>query len=127
MAFPLPKAQSVAGVIIRIFGTIGLTITLLMIAAFILRPAEAQTVLRPAEAQTVCVAHVDLVKQLSRKYAEQPVAMGLASDGSVMELFTRKDGETWTLVRIMPNGTSCMMAGGESWIEMSPRAAGRIS
>ncbi len=127
MALTPPKFQSVAGAIIRIFGTIGLAITVLMIAAFMLRPAEAQTVLRPAEAQTVCVAHVDLVKQLSRKYAEQPMAMGLASDGSVMELFTSKDGETWTLVRITPDGTSCMIGGGESWTEMSPRAAGRIS
>ena len=118
MAFTPPKTQSVAGAIIRIFGAIGLALPLLMVTAFMVRPAEAQT---------VCVAHVDLVRQLSRKYAEQPMAMGLASDGSVMELFKSKDGETWTLVRIMPNGTSCMMAGGESWIEMSPRAAGHIS
>ncbi len=118
MALTLPKFQSVAGTIIRIFGAIGLALTLLMVTIFMVRPAEAQT---------VCVARVDLVQQLSRKYAEQPMAMGLASDGRVMELFTSKDGETWTLVRIMPNGTSCMMAGGESWIKMSPRAAGRIS
>ncbi len=94
MAFAPPKPQSVAGAIIRIFGAIGLALTLLTIAAFMVRPAEAQT---------VCVAHADLIQQLSRKYAEQPMAMGLASDGSVMELFTSKVGETWTLVRISPD------------------------
>ncbi len=118
MAFAPPKPQSVAGAITRIFGAIGLALTLLMVTIFMVRPAEAQT---------VCVMHADLVQQLSRTYAEEPMALGLGSDGSVMELFTSKDGKTWTLVRIMPNGTSCMMAGGESWIEMSPRAAGRIS
>ena len=118
MAFTPAKTQSVAGTIIRIFGAIGLALTLLMVTAFMVRPAEAQT---------VCVAHADLVQQLSRKYAEEPMALGLGSDGSVMELFTSKDGETWTLVRITPDGTSCMIGGGESWTEMSPRAAGRIS
>ncbi len=118
MALTPPKTQSVAGTIIRIFGAIGLALTLLMVAVFMVRPAEAQT---------VCVAHADLVQQLSRKFAEEPMALGLGSDGSVMELFTSKDGETWTLVRITPDGTSCMIGGGESWTEMSPRAAGRIS
>ncbi len=118
MAFTPPKFQSVAGAIIRIFGAIGLALTLLMVAAYMVRPAEAQT---------VCVAHADLIQQLSLKFAEEPMALGLGSDGSVMQLFTSKDGETWTLVRITTDGTSCMMAGGKSWIEMSPRAAGRIS
>ncbi len=118
MAFTPPKNQSVAGAIIRIFGAIGLALTLPMMTAFMVRPAAAQT---------VCVAHADLIQQLSRKYAEEPMALGLGSDGSVMQLFTSKDGETWTLVRITPDGTSCMIAGGESWTNIPARVAGHIS
>lgn len=118
MAFAPPKVPERGRRIIRIFGAIGLALTLLTVAAFMVRPAAAQT---------VCVAHADLVQQLSRKYAENPMALGLGSDGSVMELFTSKDGETWTLVRIAPDGTSCMIAGGESWTKMSTRVAGHIS
>lgn len=118
MTHTAAKSQSVAGVIARSFGAVGLALTLMMAAV---------TTSSPANAQTVCLSHAELVKQLSTKYAEEPMGIGLASDGTVMQLFTSKDGNTWTLVRTLPDGTSCMMAGGEAWADAPTPVAGRVS
>ncbi len=118
MTHTAAKSQNVAGVIVRIFGAVGLALTLMMAAA---------TLTNPANAQTVCLAHGDLVKQLSTRYAEEPMGIGLANDGTVMQLFASKDGNTWTLVRTLPDGTSCLMAGGEAWADVPTPVAGRAS
>ncbi len=118
MTHTAANSQSVAGVIARIFAAIGLAPTLMMAAV---------TLSSPANAQAVCLAHADLVKQLSTRYAEEPMGIGLGNDGNVMQLFTSKDGNTWTLVRTLPDGTSCMMAGGEAWADTPTPVAGRAS
>jgi len=69
----------------------------------------------PAAAQAVCMTHGEVEKQLGTKYAESPVALGLASNGSVFEVFSKVDGTSWTMVVTLPNGTSCMLAEGEAW------------
>ena len=48
-------------------------------------------------------------------YGESPVGMGL-SNGVVFELFTTANGETWTMAVSSPDGMSCVVAVGESWI-----------
>ena len=68
-----------------------------------------------AVAQTACAEHAEIVKQLGKHHAETPVALGLAANGGVVEVFPTRDGSTWTMVITMPNGVSCMMASGESW------------
>ena len=40
--------------------------------------------------------------------------MGLAANGSVLEVLASKDG-TWTILITSPNGTSCVVAVGDSW------------
>ena len=68
-----------------------------------------------AMAQSVCMAHAEVEKQLGTKHAETPVALGLASNGSVFEVFSKADGTSWTMVVTLPNGTSCLLAEGEAW------------
>ena len=81
----------------------------------------------PSLAQAVCGPRTDLARELDRRHDEAPVAMGLASNGSLMEVFSSKHGETWTLVLTMPNGTSCIVAAGEAWARRLPQVAGEIS
>src|SRR5687768_10222694 len=80
-------------------------------------PAQAQA--QPAPA---CVKRVDLIKHLSNKYHEAPAAVGLADNGSLLEVFASKSGETWTVTVTMPNGISCMVATGQNWQDL-PRVA----
>jgi hypothetical protein len=67
-----------------------------------------------AAAQSVCGTRETLLKQLSSEYQEAPAGIGLASNGSVVELLTSKGG-TWTLMVTRPNGTTCLIGTGEAW------------
>ena len=56
-----------------------------------------------------------MIDHLAKKYAEAPVAMGLANNGGISEVLSSKTGESWTIIIAMPNGTACMIAAGEVW------------
>ncbi len=68
----------------------------------------------PALGQT-CMERSELIQRLLMQFGEQPVQAGLSSNGWVLELFMSADGTTWTLVRNLPNGMSCMNDAGAHW------------
>jgi len=70
---------------------------------------------RPAPGQ----ARAEIAGKLDEGWAEAPAAVGLLEKGGVLELFTSKDGETWTLVMTLPNGSSRIVASGEAWISLA--------
>lgn len=75
-----------------------------------------------AEAQMVCSERDKFLKHLGGdQYKEAPVAMGLASNGSVLEVLASKEGDTWTIILTMPNGTSCVVASGEAWEDLKDK------
>lgn len=80
-----------------------------------------------ASAQSACFERAALMKHLSGKFEEAPVAAGLAANGSVLELFSSPDGVTWTIVLTQPNGATCVMASGESWMGMKKPKKGKVS
>lgn len=69
----------------------------------------------PAEAGPACNERSDVVAELSQKYAESPVAIGLSSDGYLLEVLTSRDGATWTIIQTAPTGIACLVAAGEGW------------
>ncbi|MEE1612043.1 hypothetical protein [Microvirga sp. CF3016] len=70
--------------------------------------------LAPASAQTSCGPREQLVKLLADQYKEDPVGMGLAQPGQVLEVFASSNG-SWTMVMTMPDGKACMIAAGDNW------------
>lgn len=78
-----------------------------LITAFSL-PATAQQ-------QAACAKRTDVIKHLSAKYTEAPVAIGLANNGGVLKVLSSKSGTSWTIIITMPNGPTCMVAAGENW------------
>ena len=76
-----------------------------------------------AQAQAVCGEHSDVVSKLKKGHSEDPVSIGLASNGAVIEVFASPSG-TFTIVMTMPNGTSCLMMAGESWQDLPRQTAG---
>lgn len=80
----------------------------------------------PAHAQTPCGDRNQALVKLSEGYSEAPVALGLASNGSVVELFTSNSG-TFTIIMTHPSGVSCLMISGESWETLPTRLAGARS
>ena len=73
--------------------------------------------LAPAAAaeQAACSPRDNVVGHLAKKYGEVPVAIGVTNKGGLVEVLTTSDGDTWTIIVSMPNGTSCLVAAGEGW------------
>ncbi len=77
----------------------------------------------PASAQAVCGTRTALLKQLQGSYKEAPVSMGLAANGSVVEV-TRSEKGSWTILLTNPRGLTCLMAAGEHWEFLKQKKAG---
>ena len=77
-----------------------------------------------ARAQSVCMAHTDLANQLDSRFSETPIAIGLAGNNVVLEVFSNGDGSTWTMVLTRPDGMSCVLATGEGWETLNRVALG---
>ncbi len=73
-----------------------------------------------AQQQLVCTKRIDVVEHLAGKYKEATIAIGLANNGGVIEVFSSQTGTSWTIIITMPNGTSCMIAAGSNWEKITP-------
>jgi hypothetical protein len=93
---------------------VGIASTALLMAAIL----ATQTTAAEAANSPVCAPRAELLKQLSSKYKEVPVAVGLSSSGSLVEVLTNDSGSTWTIMVSQPNGASCLVAAGEGWEEL---------
>ncbi len=100
-----------SSVVVRFFLSIAVAMVLLVGTAFMAHPAAAQH---------AGMTRAEMVKALGDRYAEESVGLGIAQNGGVIELFTSKDGATWTIVLTMPNGLSRVIATGESWMQIMP-------
>jgi len=69
----------------------------------------------PGAAQARCLPREVVAERLGKRFGEARTAGGLASNGALMEVYSSKDGATWTVVMTMPQGISCIVAAGESW------------
>ena len=72
-----------------------------------------------AIAQTMCGERRAVVEKLGQTYSEAPVSIGLANNGSLIEVFASSSG-SFTIIMTQPNGLSCVMAAGENF---EPRPA----
>ncbi len=71
--------------------------------------AEPTRMAAQAQQRRVCTNRSDVLGHLAKKYSEAPVALGLASNGGVIEVLSSNSGKTWTIIFTMPNGISCML------------------
>lgn len=117
--------KSIRKVLISPATAVGQKIATLAVSGMIL--AGALVTAPAVEAQVVCTTRGEILGALSRSYSEQPAALGVASNGGVMELLTSEDGGTWTLIMTMPSGQTCVMASGESWMSVPRRVADQAS
>ena len=99
---------------LRVFGAVAIALALLLDLA-----SEAH-----AQAPTPCTTRTRMVEHLGSRYAEAPIALGLANNGGLVELFASTDGTTWTVVVTSPRGLSCILAAGESWQDRRQVAQG---
>jgi phage/plasmid primase-like uncharacterized protein len=81
--------------------------TLLAVAIFLVSSA--------AVAQVPCGQRDKIVEWLAVKYKEAPIATGVSSKGSLIEVLSTHDGDTWTVIVTSPDGNSCLIASGQGW------------
>lgn len=75
-------------------------------------PADAQLL------QLVCDRRPNIVELLKGNLQEQQTGLGhVTARGIVYELWTAKDGKTWTLMFSRTDGVSCLVAQGDDWSE----------
>ncbi len=68
-----------------------------------------------ASAQESCTTRHEVGSYLLSEFSEAPVALGVANNGSLIEVFASSDRTTWTIMLTQPDGTSCLVAAGQSW------------
>lgn len=81
----------------------------------------------PAVAQVACAPRDDVIAKLGKQHAEAPTAIGLSSDGQVIEVLVSATGSTFTIIVTTVEGVSCVAAEGEAWIKLPKKVAGRAS
>lgn len=104
-----PETRQTA--IARVMGASVLALTLLLGA-------------KAALAETACASDEALSKQLEHRYAESPIARGLASSGKLLQVFASEDGGSWTVVITQPDGMSCVTASGRFWQTVTKKVLG---
>lgn len=73
----------------------------------------------PVAAQApTCVKRTDLIQHLANQYHETPVAVGIADNGALLEVFVSTEGETWTVAVTLPSGVTCLIATGQQWQDL---------
>ena len=92
------------------------TALIIYIAAMILIFIVAAT---QVSAQT-CTGWDDLRDRLVAEWGEDLRGIGLAPDGSILAITAAPDGATWSAIRVLPDGSACLFASGESWIDFTP-------
>ena len=100
-------------------------LTLLAPALLFGDTAQAQQNLAPADLP--CSGYQRIRAELSERYAEEPVSLGLQSNGHLLQVFASAEGNTWTIVSLAPDGMACVVAAGASWEELMPAAGGTAS
>jgi len=76
-----------------------------------------------AQAEILCGQRAGVVESLQQKFSEQPVSMGLANNGAMIEVFASHTG-TFTIMMTQPNGLSCLIAAGENWENLKTALSG---
>jgi len=75
-----------------------------------------------ASAEPQCNTRDSVIKQLSDKYREAPVALGVTHNGGLIEVLSTGEGKTWSIIITSPQGMSCLVAAGEGWRMMEKLA-----
>src|SRR5262245_43931526 len=77
-----------------------------------------------ATGSPACASRPEFLKQLSDRFHEAPIALGVTNNGSLIEVLTSDDGSTWTMMVSQPNGSSCLVAAGKGWEQLKRVAKG---
>lgn len=96
-----------------------------LIALLAMIPLAASAQVRPAPAtmQVICMPTEQFRNVVGGQHQESPVALGVTGSGRLFELWSSKDGSSWTAaISDGPSAMTCVYADGEA-LELKPRGA----
>jgi hypothetical protein len=79
---------------------------------------------KPARAAPQCDGYDRVATLLADTYGEALTGQGIAGGGAILQLFAHPEGDTWSIVVVLPDGQACLMASGKSWETMAATPAG---
>ncbi len=91
-----------------------------LLTGLALSVAASGNIAQAAQPKDACTYRDSAVSHLSSAYRERTVALGLASNGGVLEILTNEAGTIWSIILTTPDGVSCMVATGEHWEPVQP-------
>jgi hypothetical protein len=94
-----------------------------MLCTFALTSAAVVIALAPGLSQAQqapCDAREKFLSKLGKDFTEHPVSLGLASNGTVLEVLASESG-SWTIIFTKPDGAPCIMATGQAWETAAPK------
>jgi len=95
-----------------------------LFAGLVLSVVAGSNIAEAAQPNHACTDRTSALTHLSKKFSEEPVAIGLANNGGVVEVLTDTAGSTWSIIITMPDGLACIVAAGEHWEPLLPVKAG---
>ncbi len=93
---------------------------ILTISALVLGMAAAAPPV--AQAQMACGTRDSVLATLGDKYGDVRRGIGLAGPTAIYEIWASDATGTWTILKTMPNGFTCVMAVGDGWHDDSGEA-----
>jgi hypothetical protein len=91
----------------------------LAIAAALTTTGVAAEPATQAPPQAPCKPWKEVAQYLGEHYSEHPVAVGLQSDGSLLQVYAAQNASTWTLVSMRPDGMACLISAGKDWEKLA--------
>jgi hypothetical protein len=82
---------------------------------------SAPFAVHPAAAAQVCGDRTVILQNLALRFSEKPRAMGLSSQGKLIEVLVSSSG-SWTILISSPNRRTCLAAAGEHWEMLKERS-----
>lgn len=76
-----------------------------------------------AKAAPQCDVAERVFALLQDRYGEGRIGEGAAGGGRLL-IFAHPDGDTWSVVVLLPNGQACLMASGADWEIAEPTKPG---
>jgi len=68
-----------------------------------------------AEQRQRCEQRRTVLRYLSTASSENPVAMGVAENGGLIEVLTSHQGDTLSIIVTTPDSKTCIVAAGPDW------------
>ncbi len=66
-----------------------------------------------------CAPREDIIQRLAETYGETRRGIGIARQGSVMEVYASDSSGSWTITVTLPDGVTCLIASGQAYEDVT--------